>query len=450
MIGATRLELAALGALLAAAAPAWAQQNTDPLARIGHIVVIFEENHSFDNLFGLFPGANGLNNAINAAKQVGSDGQPYAILPPVIDTTARDSGPDKRFPPDLPNAPFEINPFVSPEAKTGDLVHKFYQEQQQINNGLMNKFALVSDSKGLAMGYYDMRDSFLWRLATEFTLGDAMFHSAFGGSFLNHAFLICSCAFRWPNAPEDITAKLDKDGNLLKDGQVSPDGYAINTSYSVYLHPPSITDTSRLVPPQTAPHIGDRLDARGVSWKWYSGGYDDAMAGHADARFQWHHQALQYFQDLAPGTPAQKAHLQDYKDLIRDIEQNTLPQVVFYKPIGEFNEHPGYTDVESGDRHLQDIIGRLQKSPAYGDMLILITYDENGGQWDHVAPPRRDRWGPGTRIPLVALGPTVKRGTVDHTPYDFGSILHTIELRFGAEPVAEADANAYSTRNLLQ
>ena len=213
---------------------------------------------------------------------------------------------------------------------------------------------------------------------------------------------------------------------------------------------PTDTDPAKLVPPQTMPHIGDRLDAKGISWKWYSGGYDDAMAGHPDPRFQFHHQPLQYFQDLAPGTPAQKAHLQDYKDLVRDIQQNTLPQVVFYKPIGQFNQHPGYTNVADGDRHLGELIPMLQKSPAYKDMLIIITYDEHGGPWDHVAPPRRDRWGPGTRIPLIFVGPTVKRGYVDHTPYDFSSILRTLEVRFGLEPLTDADANAYPMRNALR
>ena len=219
---------------------------------------------------------------------------------------------------------------------------------------------------------------------------------------------------------------------MVKDGQVTPDGYAVNTSRSVYLHAPGDTDQSELVPPQTMPHIGDRLDDKNISWKWYSGGYDDAMAGHPDTRFQFHHQPLQYFQNLAPGTPAQKAHLQDYKDFVQDIEQNTLPQVVFYKPIGQYNLHPGYTNVTDGDNHLAELVTKLQRSAAYSDMLILITWDENGGHWDHVPPPRRDRWGPGTRIPLVAVGPTVTRGYIDHTPYHFGSILRTIELRFRA------------------
>ena len=178
-------------------------------------------------------------------------------------------------------------------------------------------------------------------------------------------------------------AKLDANGNMVKDGQVTPDGYAVNTSRSVYLHAPTDTDPARLVPPQTMPHIGDRLDAKGISWKWYSGGYDDAMAGHPDARFQYHHQPLQYFQDLAPGTPAQKAHLQDYKDLVRDIQQNTLPQVVFYKPIGQFNQHPGYTNVTDGDGHLAELVAdAAEESRLSGH----ADHHHLGREWRAVGP----------------------------------------------------------------
>ena len=445
-----RLAICAAIGLLTATSALAQPAGSDPLAKIGHIVVIFEENRSFDNFFGKFPGANGFATAGGWAPQIGPDGKPYKYLPAAIDNNLKPAAEDSRFPGQLPNQPFEINPYVSLEEDTGDLIHAFYQEQMQINGGAMNRFAAVSNAKGLVMGYFDISDTYLWKLARDFALGDAMFHSAFGGSFLNHSFLVCSCAFKWPNAPESMVAKVDASGAMVKDGQVTPDGYAVNTSRSVYLHAPSDTDQTKLVPPQTMPHIGDRLDAKGISWKWYSGGYDDAMAGHPDPRFQFHHQALQYFQDLAPGTPAQKAHLQDYKNFVDDIQRNTLPRVVFYKPIGQFNQHPGYTNVADGDGHLAELIGMLQKSPAYQDMLILITYDENGGQWDHVPPPRRDRWGPGTRIPLIAVGPTVRRGYIDHTPYDFGSILRTIEVRFGAEPLSDADGNAYPMRNLLQ
>jgi len=431
---------------LAAAAPL---SSDDPLAKIGHIIVVFEENRSFDNMFGQFPGADGLSNANHAAPQVDLDGRAYQTLPPVVNTALRPIAVDPRFPADLPNAPFAIDAYVPARDATGDLVHRFYQEQAQIDGGRMDKFAAVSDAGGLVMGYYDLSQSAHWRLARQFALADRMFHSAFGGSMLNHTFLVCSCAFVWPNAPQAIVAEVDTGGKMVKDGQVSPDGYVINTSRSVFLHAPTDTDPARLVPPQTMPHIGDRLDARSVSWKWYAGGYDDALAGRPDAKFQFHHQPLAFFQDLAPGTPEQSAHLQDLADLYRDIDQGTLPQVAFYKPIGALNLHPGYANVTDGDAHLADLVARLQKSALYADMLIIVTYDENGGFWDHVAPPVRDQWGPGTRIPLLAIGPTVKKDFLDHTAYDFGSILKTIEERFDLEPLNAADGQANSLRNLL-
>jgi acid phosphatase len=432
--------------------PAGAQTSEAKLAKIGHIVIIFEENRSFDNLFGLFPGANGLAQAGDAAVQVDRDGKPYEFLPPVRITYPQPKI-DDRFPAQLPNAPFPIDKYVPRNIATGDLVHRFYQEQEQINGGKMNKFAAVSDAGGLVMGYYDFSDSAQWRLAKQFTLADNTFHSAFGGSMLNHSFLVCLCAFRWPQALSDapqLVANLDADGKMVRDGQVSPDGYVINTARSVYLHAASDKDPKLLVPPQTMPHIGDRLDEKGVTWKWYAGGYAEALAGHFPERFEFHHQALAFFADLAPGTAAQQAHLKDQTDLEADIANDSLPQVVFYKPIARLNEHPGYTELEIGDRHIADIVGRLQKTAAYNDRLIIITFDENGGLWDHVAPPKRDPWGPGTRVPLIAIGPVVKRGTIDHTLYEFGSILKTLEDRFGLAPLNEIDAKASNLAALLQ
>src|SRR5438477_1450294 len=427
-----------------------AQTPDAKLAKIGHIVIIFEENRSFDNMFGLFPGPNGLEAARYSAPQIDSSGRPYEFLPPVINSNLNPPAIDTRFPAQLPNAPFPIDKHMPRNVETGDLVHRFYQEQEQIDGGKMDKFAAVSDSGGLVMGYYDFSDTAHWRLAREYTLADNMFHSAFGGSMLNHSFFVCLCAFRWPDAPSRVVAGIDANGAVLKDGQVSPDGFVINTSRSVFLHGPSDNDPNLLVPAQTMPHIGDRLDAKGVTWKWYSGGYADAAAGRLPQRFEFHHQPMAYFADLAPGTPGQAAHLKDLTDLEADIASDTLPQVVFYKPIAKLNEHPGYTEVESGDQHIADIVGRLQKTSAYKDMLIIVTYDENGGFWDHVAPPKRDNWGPGTRVPLIALGPMVKRGYVDHTQYEFGSILKTLEDRFGLMPLNDIDAKATNLTALLQ
>ena len=123
-----------------AASPSEGQAAGDVRARIDHIVVIFQENRSFDNVFGLFPGADGLSNSRSAPPQVDRDGRVYRTLPQPIDTSKRPPAPDLRFPPDLPNAPFLIDWFAPPGEKTGDLVHRFYQQQHQINGGRMAKF----------------------------------------------------------------------------------------------------------------------------------------------------------------------------------------------------------------------------------------------------------------------------------------------------------------------
>ena len=202
-----RLGVSAAIGLLAATSALAQPAGNDPLAQIGHVVVIFEENRSFDNFFGRFPGANGLANAADKAIQIDADGKPYKLLPAPIDSNLKPPAVDKRFPAQLPNRPFEINRYVSLDDDTGDLIHAFYQEQMQINGGAMNRYAQVPNAQGLVMGYFDISKTYLWKLARQFTLGDAMFHSAFGGSFLNHTFLVCSCAFRWPDAPEAIVAR---------------------------------------------------------------------------------------------------------------------------------------------------------------------------------------------------------------------------------------------------
>jgi acid phosphatase len=94
-----------------------------------------------------------------------------------------------------------------------------------------------------------------------------------------------------------------------------------------------------------------------------------------------------------------------------------------------------------------ELLDRLEKSPQWATMAVIVTYDENGGFWDHVPPPRRDRWGPGTRVPALVISPFARKGFVDHTPYDTTSILGLIEARFGLAPLGEADAKANSLLN---
>jgi phospholipase C len=423
--------------------PSTLDAQTSGLQKINHVVVIYQENWSFDSLYGKFPGANGIDNAGAAAHQVDKDGNAYSTLPQPLNTTFSPPLVDPRFPTDLPNAPFEMSKFVNPSQQSGDLVHRYYQEQYQIDSGKMDKFVAWTDSGGLVMSYYDATNMPEGKLAQQYTLMDNFFHGAFGGSFLNHQFLICACAPTWRDAPGAIVAQVDANGIMTKDGQVSPDGYAINTAYSVDTpHPANITDQNLLVPEQTAPTIGDRLSDQGVSWGWYSGGWNAALLGHPDPLFQFHHQPFAYYANYGDGTPGRAQHLKDELDFYNELASNTLPAVVFIKPLGADNEHPGYATEFNGQQHVADLVNAVQNSPYWSDSAIIITYDEHGGRWDHVAPPVIDRWGPGTRVPTIVISPFARKGFVDHTQYDTSAILKLIEERWDLQPVAQRDANS--------
>jgi acid phosphatase len=423
------------GGGIAAARVADPGRDGDPALRpLDHIVVIYLENHSFDNLYGEFPGANGLAAAASTPPQVDGTSAPFATLPAVPGMAS--------IPTTLPNQPFNIEQFVPANVPTRDLVHRFYQDQAQIDGGRMDKFALVSDAKGLTMGFYHTAPLPLAAFASGYTVCDNFFHAAFGGSFLNHFWLIAARTPVFPNAPAGAVAQLDANGNLVTDGFVTPDGFAVNTAFSINTPHPAGVPQANLVPNQTFATIGDRLSERGVSWAWYSGGWNDALAGHAGALFQFHHQPFIYFANYADGTVAKAEHLKDEQDFLAALATGRLPAVSFVKPYGLDNEHPGYTDLITGENHVRDLINAVRASPHWNHTAIIITYDENGGFWDHVAPPVVDRWGPGSRVPTLVISPLARKGFVDHHRYDTTSILALIEHRWGLAPLSARDAAA--------
>jgi phospholipase C len=314
--------------VLALVAAACASMAPGPSAidRINHVVVIYQENWSFDGLFGTFPGANGLANAGDTVKQTDRDGS--------IDNRERPPAPDPRIPAGLPVAPFNLGLYVKAEDTAGNPVHRFYHQQYQINGGKMDRFIPWSGVGGLVMSYYDATELPIGKLAQEYVLADNFFHAAFGGSFLNHVWLICACTPRWPEAPAAMRAQVDANGMITKDGDVTPDGYVVNTAYTVNTpHPTSTAPSSHLLPNLMLPTIGDRLDEKGISWAWYSGGWRDALAGRPHPIFQFHHQPFAYFAKWADGTAAKARHLKDEDDFLRDLERGTLPAVSFVKPL---------------------------------------------------------------------------------------------------------------------
>lgn len=446
------LPLTAIGLALVLA-PAEAQKAAPApkgIEKIDHIIVIYLENHSFDNLFGKFPGANGLSRAGKAAVQIDKTGKPYETLPPVINPFPKPE-PDTRFPNNLPNRPFLIDQYVPLDQKYPSPVHAYYHQLAQNDGGKMDKYVAEGDTGALVMGYDDGSKLKLWKYAQDYVLADNFFHAALGGSFLNHFWTICACTPRYDAAPQSMRATFDDTGHFIKDGQVTLDGYIVNTSFTVFdPHPGSITDKTLLIPPQTMKTIGDALSERGVSWAWYSGGWNDALAGKPTKDFQYHHQPFAYFANYADGTEAKKQHLKDETDLIADIDGGTLPAVVFWKPIGEENEHPGYANTSSGDEHMAEMIERIRSTPLWKGTVIVVTYDENGGMWDHVPPPKIDRWGPGARVPTVIISPLAKKHYVDHTFYDTTSILKLIEMRWGLAPLGTRDAHISGLEGAFQ
>ncbi|MEP6618844.1 MAG: alkaline phosphatase family protein [bacterium] len=403
------------------------------ITKINHVVVIYLENRSFDNMYGEFPGADGLDAASHAPRQVSTTGEVYATLPQAA---------GQPYPTTLENTPFDIAQFVPATVVTHDLVHKFYQEQAQIHGGRMDKFAAVSDAQGQALGFYHTSILPVAAEAANYTLCDRFFHSAFGSSFLNHQFLISAAAPRFTEATPALRALLDSVGGLVRDQPVTPDGFAVNTMYSVNSPHPSTAPATSLVPNQTHETIGDRLTDKDVSWAWYSGGWNDAIAGNPDRFFQYHHQPFAYFAKYADGTPGRALHLKDESDFVAAAVAGTLPAVSFVKPIGYNNEHAGYADIMTGEKHTVQLINAIRNGPNWHDTAIIITYDENGGWWDHVAPPVVDRWGPGTRVPTIVISPYAKRHHVDHTVLETASILAFIEARWGLAPLSTHDAKA--------
>jgi phospholipase C len=433
------------------------------LSSINHFVVIYMENHSFDNLYGEFPGAEGLSSATSPTQNDGLDGGAYATLPlPLV----ADGGVEQGFGgATLANAPFAIDDYVSPDAATRDLHHIFFTEQFQINGGKMDQFVHWSDARGLSMGHYHTMNLPVPNEAKNWTVCDHFHHAAFGGSFLNHQFLIAAQAPVWdttakPLPPEasavDDPTKINPgagEGFLWTD-PASSTPYLVNTCFSINSpHPYFNPAADERVPSLTNATIGDRLTAANLDWAWYAGGWNDAMAYSNDAglldaggtpideNFQYHHQPFVYYANYADGQPG-RAHLKDEADFLAAAQAGTLPAVSFVKPVGLENEHPGYTDLLDGDEHLLGLIQAVKASPNWKDTAIIITYDEHGGFWDHVAPPAGDKWGPGSRVPTIVISPFAKKGTVDHTPYTTLSILATIEKRFGLQALTSRDQAA--------
>jgi acid phosphatase len=528
------LTLVAIGTVPVGVGVAARGPGSDRLSRINHIVVIYQENHSFDNLYGGWEGVNGLGSASSDSKtQLNQNGEAFQCL---MQNDATLASTDKGqvctdpagFTSRFINAPFTIDDYINPLSNTcpngvpggqpggctKDLVHRFYQEQYQLNGGKQNRYVTGSDSVGLTVGVYNTQLLPIYSYLhvnghPHYAIADNFFQAAFGGSFLNHQWVIAAATPTWPNAlkdgsKDDFHSIVDANGMpvnyplykspamVVKDSILTADcdkpttpkgilcgEFAVNTVQPPFQpFNPNTPDAQKRLPAQTGVTIGDRLSEKRIDWAWYSGGWsnangdvggpgwtngsgpacnDQTIAGAQfpncpDKLFQFHHQAFNFYKNYAPDTAARKQHLRDEEEFLQLAQSSTdsckLKPVSFVKPVGAENEHPGYASEHIGSDHVVDLLRTLDGSRCANDTLVIVTYDEFGGTWDHVTPPGQggtagvhDQHGPGTRLPALIISPFLRGDfVVDHTQYDTTSILATIERRFGLRPLSTRDA----------
>jgi phospholipase C len=390
----TRCRVAALALLLCLAPLAWAPAASgaertggqgrpahQPRTPIRHLITLMQENHSFDNYFGSFPGADG---------------------PPT----------DACMPADLTDpAQGCVKPFHLAKRPITDLGHSREVFERQYRVGRMDGFVSAYRHEGLngenAMGYYDDRDlPYYWNVADRYVLFDRFFTSAAAGSVWNHMFWVTG-------TPGNFQADLVPKGGF-----------------------------------KDLPTIFDRLEEAGVSWKFYVQNYDPTInlrtannpsKGDRVSQVIWVPPLL-YARFL--DNPKLSSHIVDLDEYFRDLRQGTLPAVSYVVPSGASEHPPG--SIQAGERFVRGLLNALAASSAWSSSAFTWTYDDWGGWYDHVKPPKVDRYGYGFRAPTLLVSAYAKPGEVVHTQLDFTSILRFVEDNWNLKPLAERDANANS------
>ncbi len=327
--------------------------------RVEHVILLMQENHSFDNYFGTYPGADGLPTGL---------------------------------------AVEGVAPFHLPSPVSRNMPHSLSAARSAANGGRMDRFVSAEGSAD-TMGYYDETDiPNYWAYARRFALADRFFCSAMGPSLPNHLYAVAGSS-------GGVTTNITR-----------PPGQGFEL-----------------------PSLPDRLQAAGISWKSYVGGKDpfafsalNPLAGFRTIR-----------QD-----PSMKKRLVNTVSLFRDLRDGTLPSVSWVFPSGEESEHP-LTDIQIGMWYVTAVINAIMKSPYWQTTVIVVTWDEYGGFFDHVSPPQVDQAGYGPRVPALIISPYARGGIIDHTELDFTSVLRFIEDSFKVQPLGSRDGEATSIGEAL-
>ena len=386
---------------------------------IKHVIFLVKENHTFDNYFGKYPGADGA----TRGKTVQCDNG-YA------------PGPTVKLQP----APYEY---------PHDLGHAFVPGLTAIHGGAMDGFNCVAYGDDLT-GYTQYDRSTLpayWALADRFVLADQFFTSMYGPTFPEHLYTVAAQSYgiidnkttvdtpgnycddpsehtrRFPI--EDLTARDTKTIMGLEDHFLDN---AVNP-YKIYAY---WVDTPTCINIKVLP---DQLEKAGISWKYYA------------EPNQWMN-ALQAIKHVRFGPMWD--NVQDPSTILTDLRDNQLPAVSWLiPPEGNANEHPGSgVNICIGENWTVRYLNAVFQSRAWKSTAVVIVWDDFGGFYDHVVPPHYDVMGLGPRTPALIISPYTVAGenpdggAIDSTVYEFSSVLRFIEDLHGLQPMTDRDAQA--------
>ncbi len=399
---------------------------------IEHVIIIFQENRSFDHFFGTFPGANG-----TAGKNLACEDRCGNLVSPTKAEPGLLMSDYSCYGDDLNMASLDDDQNVQT-----DPGHTWNASEDDIDGGLMDGF--VKNSGPITMVYYDYDFlPYYWNYAESGTLCDNFFQSLAGPSFPNHCYLI-SAASGPANLPCYGGVPPNFNPNIwIGNFPGSPEGGAQNT----WLASNPLTMTQK--------PIMQSLDEAGISWQFYQNGNGMPAIWNVPLLFQ-------YFQNKS-WTPSNLGHTSSLNSdnelfcppgslgacLDEDIASGNLPSVCWIIPNTKvaltgtpetgYSDHP--TDSpQYGQLYVNAILQKLVSAGYWDNSLIIITWDDWGGFYDHVMPPVIDQYGFGMRVPAIILGGHVKSGFIDHTQYSFDSILATIEMKFGLASLQNRDA----------
>ena len=423
-----------------------------PTTPIKYVVVIFDENNSFDHYFGAYPNAL-YPTGIPATTAVPYGESPFVPLP----GTPSVNGLTPVLNPLSSAAPFRLD---RAQETTCDNDNHYADEQTAYNSGLINLFPGTTSGTGtgctanLSMGYYDGNTvTALWNYAQYFAMSDHFFDSEFGTTVMGHQNLIAGQTHTTSVAT--IKGKV-ANGSVIANVEAGFDD-CVTTANGTPVH-------------MTSKNIGDLLNAAGVTWGWFYADFPQSANSQPIATcpstYNSHYAPFMYYASTANqhhlppssvaaiGTSADQAnHNYAITDFWNAVAAGNMPSVVFLKAAKPQTGHPSDSSPLAEQTFLVNTINQLQQTPYWNQMAIFITYDDSDGWYDHVMPPivnqsndasndtlagigncgtpqpgaYLDRCGYGTRLPLLAISPYAKQNYVDHATSDLTSVTRFIE-----------------------